>query len=71
MRTYALNLNDHGTMAQKNYKTDEKEVDGCPSGRKPYQEPAFRHEKVFETMALHCGKIAGTDFLCDHRRNAS
>jgi len=24
--------------------------------RKPYQKPAFRHERVFETMALQCGK---------------
>lgn len=25
--------------------------------RKPYQKPAFRFERVFETMALACGKI--------------
>jgi len=25
--------------------------------RKPYVKPAFRHEQVFETMALACGKI--------------
>jgi hypothetical protein len=25
--------------------------------RKPYVKPAFRHEEVFETMALACGKV--------------
>jgi hypothetical protein len=24
--------------------------------RKPYQKPSFRYEKVFEVMALSCGK---------------
>jgi hypothetical protein len=31
-----------------------------PSGeqaKKSYVKPAFRHEQVFETMALACGKI--------------
>lgn len=27
------------------------------SAKKPYVKPAFRHEQVFETMALACGKI--------------
>jgi ribosomal protein L4 len=27
------------------------------SGRKPYRKPGFRHERVFETSALHCGKL--------------
>lgn len=26
--------------------------------KKPYVKPAFRHEQVFETMALACGKIS-------------
>ena len=30
----------------------------------PYQKPAFRHEGVFETMALACGKINGTQGAC-------
>ena len=30
--------------------------------KKPYQEPAFRYERVFETMALLCGKIEPTTF---------
>jgi len=29
-----------------------------------YQKPAFRHEGVFETMALACGKISQTQSQC-------
>jgi len=32
--------------------------------RRPYQKPAFRHERVFETMALACGKIDITQLSC-------
>jgi hypothetical protein len=34
--------------------------------RKPYQKPAFRHERVFETTALVCGKQGGTSHQCNH-----
>lgn len=27
-----------------------------PAGKKPYQKPQFQYERVFETMALACGK---------------
>jgi hypothetical protein len=33
-------------------------------GRKPYQKPAFRFERVFETMALSCGKTSGAQSQC-------
>jgi hypothetical protein len=39
--------------------------------KKPYQKPAFRHEKIFETMALSCGKVQPTNFQCRFHRNAS
>ena len=32
--------------------------------RKPYQKPAYRRERVFETMALACGKISTTQAQC-------
>jgi len=39
--------------------------------RKPYEKPAFRHEQVFETMALACGKINITQGACrSSRRNS-
>jgi hypothetical protein len=31
--------------------------------RKPYRKPEFRYERVFETMALVCGKT-GTQGQC-------
>ncbi len=34
------------------------------SGKKPYQKPSFKYEKVFETMALACGKISPTQATC-------
>jgi hypothetical protein len=55
-------------MAQENgkAKADDKEV-----VKKPYQDPAFRHERVFETMALSCGKIGPTDLMCRSRPHSS
>ena len=32
--------------------------------RKPYVKPGFRFERVFETMALSCGKTAGQQGQC-------
>jgi len=28
--------------------------------KRPYVKPAFRYERVFETQALSCGKVIGT-----------
>jgi hypothetical protein len=39
--------------------------------KKPYVKPEFRHEKVFETMALNCGKIQSTQGQCAHNKKAS
>jgi len=41
------------------------------SGKKPYEKPAFRHEGVFETMALSCGKISGTQGACNSVKKLS
>lgn len=41
------------------------------SAKKPYQKPAFRHERVFETMALSCGKVQTTQGSCHFNRSAS
>jgi hypothetical protein len=37
---------------------------GDAGGKRPYVKPAMRHEKVFETMALACGKIGGSSGPC-------
>jgi len=39
--------------------------------KKLYKKPEFRHERVFETTALSCGKIAGTSPLCNSARKTS
>jgi hypothetical protein len=45
-------------------------VRGSP-GRKPYRKPAFRHERVFETQALTCGKVGFSQFSCKHNHKVS
>lgn len=40
------------------------------SARKPYVKPSFRHEQVFETMALACGKI-NTGSSCKSAKKTS
>src|SRR2546426_2519692 len=44
-RQNRINPSDPGAQADR------------PSTKRPYQKPAFRHERVFETRALVCGKI--------------
>jgi hypothetical protein len=39
--------------------------------KSPYVKPAFRHERVFETMALACGKIDNTQGTCRSNRKNS
>ncbi|MGC2332396.1 MAG: hypothetical protein WA581_13155 [Candidatus Acidiferrales bacterium] len=39
--------------------------------KKAYQKPAFQHERVFETMALSCGKLSPTQFSCHFNRKVS
>jgi hypothetical protein len=40
-------------------------------GHKPYHKPAFRFERVFETMALSCGKVNTTQRQCRFNRKNS
>jgi hypothetical protein len=42
-----------------------------PRIRRPYQKPAFRYERVFETMALSCGKTNSTQSQCRFNRKTS
>jgi hypothetical protein len=39
--------------------------------KKLYQKPAFRYERVFETLALSCGKIGATLPQCQFTRKTS
>ncbi|HVO82385.1 MAG TPA: hypothetical protein VMT28_16765 [Terriglobales bacterium] len=40
-------------------------------GKKPYRKPEFRYERVFETLALACGKISGNQQQCRFNRKTS
>lgn len=46
-------------------------AEGKRAVRKPYQKPEVRHERVFETMALSCGKVQGTQGPCHQNRKNS
>ena len=39
--------------------------------KKPYQKPAVRYERVFETSALSCGKVQTTQYGCHQNRKTS
>lgn len=39
--------------------------------KKPYTKPSFQHERVFETMALACGKLHPTQGQCRFNRKNS
>ena len=39
--------------------------------KKPYVKPEVRHERVFETAALSCGKVQTTQFDCHFNRKSS
>jgi len=59
-------------MSDRPEKTPDKSQDDGPRpAKKPYQKPSFRFEKVFETMALACGKIHPTQFQCRFNRKNS
>jgi len=59
-------------MAEQDWNSNKNVVEEtCRTPKKPYQEPAFRHERVFETMALTCGKMSATEFQCRFNRRTS
>ncbi len=39
--------------------------------KKAYVKPSFQLEKVFETMALSCGKLSATQAQCSHNKKLS
>jgi hypothetical protein len=56
------------------HSTDvEAQSSGEPAAqrKKAYAKPAFEHERVFETMALACGKLSPTQFTCHFNRKTS
>jgi hypothetical protein len=41
------------------------------TAKRPYQKPAVRYERVFETTALTCGKVQTTQAGCHYNRRTS
>jgi len=52
-------------------KTTSDRKPAQATAKKPYKKPAFRHERVFETMAAACGKVQETQAGCAHNRKFS
>jgi len=52
-------------------KSTTRSREATPTARKPYQKPSFRHERIFETMALACGKIHPNNPNCKINRKSS
>jgi hypothetical protein len=42
-----------------------------PGNKKPYHKPVLRHERLFETQALSCGKVQTTQGACHYNRKTS
>ena len=57
---------------QKNRRSPAgNEPDSSAKPKRPYVKPDFQHEKVFETMALTCGKLGPTQAQCRFNRRTS
>jgi hypothetical protein len=54
-------------------KQNDETTNGLPTQtkKKPYQKPAFQHERVFERMALSCGKLDPTEEQCNIQASVS
>jgi hypothetical protein len=58
-------------MANGNSELADKRLIQEDHIKKPYTEPAFRFEQVFETQALSCGKTGPTETQCRFNRKVS
>lgn len=50
-----------GNLEEKDRDYPQEEQ---PKIKKPYEKPAFRFERVFETRALACGKVTSAQPTC-------
>ncbi len=59
-------------MTEKNVTSgDAKQAPGAGVTKKAYKKPEFRYERVFETLALACGKLHGSQGQCRFNRKRS
>ncbi len=57
-------------MSEKRERADNPQPTTQPDKR-PYAKPDFKFERVFETMALSCGKISPVQAQCRFNRKNS
>jgi hypothetical protein len=50
---------------------DKRIIQRESNTKKPYEKPAFRFERVFETSALTCGKTDPFSDMCKRNRKVS
>lgn len=56
-----MSISEQRTVSRDTETAQEPEQASLSDApKRPYEKPAFRSERVFETMALACGKIAGS-----------
>lgn len=56
-------------MAINSSSNDDAPVPSA-TNKKPYEKPGFRHEQVFVTTALSCGKIDPSSLNCASSRSS-
>jgi hypothetical protein len=52
-------------------RDNQRQLHDIGKEKKLYRKPAFRHERVFETQALTCGKVVATQITCQLNRKTS
>ena len=58
-------------MTANNRPSGEAKGPAATGVKRPYRKPEFRFERVFETLALACGKIQPTQGQCRFNRKRS
>jgi hypothetical protein len=59
-------------MTQRNRPSaEDRSAPSQTKAKKPYKRPEFRYERAFETLALACGKISGTQHQCHGHKKVS
>ena len=58
-------------MNQKNQPSAKHQsAPNQSADKKPYSKPEFRYERVFETLALACGKIQDVQQQCQFNKKS-
>lgn len=58
-------------MEKEKQEQSEKTKEETLADMQAYEKPAFRYERVFETMALACGKVNASERQCGLNRKNS